>query len=77
MIGLAAEIPIFKPTLSAILRGDPDALLVVEFAESDDENRRRLKADAAHGRSRFGWDRERENGAAWSRSRSGAADLDR
>src|SRR5277367_5156284 len=38
MIGLAAEIPIFKPTLAAFLRGDPEALLVVEFAESDDRS---------------------------------------
>src|SRR5579862_9682103 len=29
MIGLAAEIPIFKPTLAAFLRGAPEALLVV------------------------------------------------
>ena len=34
MIGLAAEIPIFQPTLAAFLRGDPEALLVVEFAEA-------------------------------------------
>ena len=59
MIGLAAQIPIFKPTLSAFLRGDPEALLVVEFAESDDENRRRLSS-LTHllGDLGFGWDRQ-------------------
>jgi FAD/FMN-containing dehydrogenase len=59
MIGLAAEIPIFKPTLSAFLRGDPEALLVVEFAESDDENRKRLSGlTQLIGDLGFGWDRE-------------------
>src|SRR6202451_2559316 len=58
MIGLAAEIPIFKPTLSAFLRGDPEALLVVEFAESDDENRKRLSSlTQLLGDLGFGWDR--------------------
>ena len=59
MIGLAAEIPIFQPTLKAFLRGDPEALLVVEFAESDDENRRRLSSlTQLLGDLGFGWDRE-------------------
>jgi FAD/FMN-containing dehydrogenase/Fe-S oxidoreductase len=58
MIGLAAEIPIFKPTLQAFLRGDPEALLLVEFAESDDENRRRLSSlTQLLGDLGFGWDR--------------------
>lgn len=61
MIGLAAEIPIFKPTLAAFLRGEPEALLVVEFAESDDENRKRLSSLAQlMGDLGFGWDRERK-----------------
>ena len=60
MIGLAAEIPIFKPTLSAILRGDPEALLVVEFAENDDENRKRLSSlTQLIGDLGFGWEHER------------------
>jgi FAD/FMN-containing dehydrogenase/Fe-S oxidoreductase len=43
MIGLARDIAIFRPTLEAFVRGDPDALLLVEFAEDDwDENLRRL-----------------------------------
>ena len=44
MLGLAAEIAMFKPTVAAFLRGDPEAILFVEFAENDwDENLRRLK----------------------------------
>ena len=44
MLGLAAEIAMFKPTVAAFLRGDPEAILFVEFAEDDwDENLRRLK----------------------------------
>ena len=59
MIGLAAEIPIFKPTLAAFLRGDPEALLVVEFAESEDENLKRLSSlTQLIGDLGFGWDRQ-------------------
>ena len=44
MLGLAAEIAMFKPTVAAFLRGDPEAILFVEFAEEDwNENLRRLK----------------------------------
>src|ERR1700722_8394603 len=44
MLGLAADIAMFKPTVEAFLRGDPEAILFVEFAEADwDENVRRLK----------------------------------
>src|SRR6516225_3918301 len=44
MIGLGREIEMFKPIIAAAVRGDPDAVLVVEFAEEDqDENLRRLK----------------------------------
>lgn len=35
MIELAREIAMFRPTLDAIVRGDPDALLIVEFSEAD------------------------------------------
>src|SRR5581483_10286659 len=39
MIALAREIAIFRPTLEQFVRGDPDAVLLVEFAEDDwDEN---------------------------------------
>jgi FAD/FMN-containing dehydrogenase/Fe-S oxidoreductase len=44
MLGLARDIAMFKPTVDAFLRGDPEAILFVEFAEEDwDENLRRLK----------------------------------
>src|ERR1700732_3728103 len=44
MLGLARDIDMFKPTVDAFLRGDPEAILFVEFAEEDwDENLRRLK----------------------------------
>ena len=44
MLGLAADIAMFKPTVDAFLRGDPEAILFVEFAEADwDENVQRLK----------------------------------
>ncbi len=45
MIELGRAIPIFKPVVDEFVRGDPDALLLVEFAEPDRaENLRRLKA---------------------------------
>src|SRR5687767_6439795 len=40
MIGLAREIPAFEKTVNAFMRGDPDAILLVEFA---DERTGRLK----------------------------------
>ena len=44
MIALAREIDMFRPTLEAFVRGQPAALLLVEFAEDEwDENARRLK----------------------------------
>ncbi len=44
MLGLARDIAMFKPTVDAFLRGDPEAVLFVEFAEADwNENLRRLK----------------------------------
>jgi FAD/FMN-containing dehydrogenase/Fe-S oxidoreductase len=44
MIALARDIAMFRPTLEAFVRGQPAALLLVEFAEADwDENLRRLK----------------------------------
>ncbi len=58
MLGLAAGNAIFRPTLAQFLRGDPEAVLVVEFAENDQENRRRLSCLAqAIGDLGFGWDR--------------------
>src|SRR3954467_1178311 len=44
MIALGRDIAMFQPVIAAAVRGDPDAILVVEFAEEDqDENLRRLK----------------------------------
>ncbi|WP_342236676.1 FAD-binding and (Fe-S)-binding domain-containing protein [Inquilinus sp. OTU3971] len=43
MIALASEIAMFRPTLDALLRGEPAALLLVEFAEDEAENARRLQ----------------------------------
>jgi FAD/FMN-containing dehydrogenase/Fe-S oxidoreductase len=59
MIELAAAIPIFRPTLERFVRGEPEALLVVEFAEDDAaENRRRLTAlGELMGDLGFGWDK--------------------
>src|ERR1700730_12300030 len=35
MLGLAREIAMFRPTIEAVVRGDPEAILFVEFSESD------------------------------------------
>jgi FAD/FMN-containing dehydrogenase/Fe-S oxidoreductase len=44
MIQLSREIPMFRDTVNQFVKGDPDALLLVEFAEEDqNENIRRLK----------------------------------
>lgn len=58
MLSLGREIAMFQPIIGAAIRGDPDAVLIVEFAEEDQaENLRRLKqlgelmADLG-----FGWD---------------------
>ena len=44
MIRLGRDIPQFRPIVDAFVRGEPEALLLVEFAETPDENRRRLTA---------------------------------
>ncbi|MEL6206206.1 MAG: FAD-binding and (Fe-S)-binding domain-containing protein, partial [Pseudomonadota bacterium] len=38
MLDLAREIPVFVPTIEAFVKGDPAALLFVEFADSPEEN---------------------------------------
>ena len=35
MLGLARDIAMFRPTTEAAARGDPEAVLFVEFAEDD------------------------------------------
>ncbi len=63
MLGLARDIAMFKPTVDAFLRGDPEAILFVEFAEDDDENLRRLKRlGALLGDLGIAWDK---SGAKW------------
>src|SRR5712672_128328 len=48
MIGLARDIDMFRPTIDAFVRGAPDAVLLVEFAEDEwAENLHRLKQLAA------------------------------
>jgi FAD/FMN-containing dehydrogenase/Fe-S oxidoreductase len=43
MLGLARDIAMFQPTINAVVRGDPEAILFVEFGEDDHrENFRRL-----------------------------------
>ncbi len=57
MIGLGRDIAMFRPTIEAAVRGDPDALLIVEFAEEDQaENLRRLaQLKELIGDLGFGW----------------------
>jgi FAD/FMN-containing dehydrogenase/Fe-S oxidoreductase len=64
MLGLAKDIAMFRPTVDAFLRGDPEAILFVEFAEDDwDENVRRLKQlEAVIGDLGITWDKP---GAKW------------
>ena len=59
MIELARSIPLFRPTIERFVRGVPDALLLVEFAEEDEaENLRRLaRLSEVVGDLGFGWDR--------------------
>jgi FAD/FMN-containing dehydrogenase/Fe-S oxidoreductase len=64
MIGLARDIPLYRATMERFVRGEPEALLTVEFAEEDmAENRRRLKRlGNVMGDLGFGWDK---TGAQW------------
>jgi len=59
MIALGRDIAMFGPVIDAAVRGDPEALLVVEFTEDDQaENMRRLRQlHAMMGDLGFGWDR--------------------
>ena len=63
MIELGRRIPALSPSLDAFVRGEPAALLLVEFAEAPQENRRRLAglhdvmADLG-----FSWDGPRPGG---------------
>ncbi len=61
MIALGRDIAMFRPTIEAVVRGEPEALLVVEFAEEDQaDNLRKLKElKTLMGDLGFGWDRDR------------------
>ena len=80
MIALGREIAMFQPIIATAVRGDPDAVLIVEFAEEDQaENLRRLKqlgelmADLG-----FGWDQpQTQMGRRGRDHRAGAADRHR
>src|SRR2546421_11071201 len=44
MLSLGRDIAMFQPIINTAVRGDPDAVLIVEFAEEDQaENLRRFK----------------------------------
>ena len=64
MLELAREIAMFEPTIDAVVRGDPEAILFVEFAEDDQyENLRRLmRLKELMDDLGLGWDKTR---AGW------------
>jgi FAD/FMN-containing dehydrogenase/Fe-S oxidoreductase len=59
MIELARNIDMFRPTIDAFVRGAPDAVLLVEFAEDDwEENLHRIaQLDALMGDLGYAWDK--------------------
>lgn len=60
MIGLGRDIAMFQPVIAQAVRGDPAALLIVEFAEENQTaNLAKLRdLNALMGDLGFGWDRE-------------------
>ncbi len=60
MIDLARDVAMYRPTIERVVRGNPEALLLVEFAGDDqDENLRRLKQLGERiGDLGFAWNRE-------------------
>ena len=58
MLALGRDIAMFKPIIGTAVRGDPDAVLIVEFAEEDaSDNIARLKQlGELMGDLGFGWD---------------------
>lgn len=61
MLALGRDIAMFRPIISAAIKGDPDAVLVVEFAEEDQaDNLARLKQlGELMGDLGFGWNNDR------------------
>ena len=64
MLGLAREIAMFRPTIEAVVRGDPEAVLFVEFAEDDQYHnlRRLMQLRDVMGDLGLGWNKA---GAKW------------
>lgn len=60
MLALGRDIAMFRPVISAAIKGDPDAVLVVEFAEEDQaDNLARLKQlSKLMGDLGFGWNND-------------------
>lgn len=60
MLALGRDIAMFAPVISAAIKGDPDAVLVVEFAEEDQaDNLTRLKQlSELMGDLGFGWNND-------------------
>ncbi len=59
MLGLAREIAMFQPTIDAVVHGDPEAILFVEFAEDDwnESFRRLLRLTELIGDLGIAWDK--------------------
>ena len=63
MLDLARAIPLYRDTIEKFVREDPEALLLVEFDEGDEENERRMKRLVEMmGDLGFSWDKI---GAKW------------
>ncbi|HEY6702706.1 MAG TPA: FAD-linked oxidase C-terminal domain-containing protein [Xanthobacteraceae bacterium] len=64
MLGLARDIAMFRPTIDAVVRGDPEAVLFVEFADDDQYHnlRRLMELRDLMGALGFGWNK---TGAKW------------
>ena len=64
MISLAHRIDMFKPTVEAVVNGNPKSLLLVEFAEEQmDENHQRLKKlHQLMGDLGYSWDKTKKIG---------------
>jgi FAD/FMN-containing dehydrogenase/Fe-S oxidoreductase len=64
MLDLAREIPMFRPTIEGVVRGDPEAVLFVEFAEDDQYHnlRRLMQLRDVMGDLGLGWNKV---GAKW------------
>ena len=44
MLDLASEIAMFRPTLKAMLKGEPEAILLIEFDDGEEQNRKSMAA---------------------------------